>query len=88
MDAYGQRVSGGSGSCAALALFYAKAGSGSMNKTILRDLAKCGNSEHCPKRETCIRNIAPAYDDYQVYAAFYVKGAECSAYWPVETEAA
>jgi hypothetical protein len=53
--------------------------------TILRDMAKCGNGEKCPRRETCVRYIAPAYDDYQVYAAFFVEGAECDGYWPAET---
>ena len=58
-----------------------------MNKnTILRDMAKCGNGEKCPRRETCVRYIAPAAGDHQVYAAFFVAGAEdCSGYWPVET---
>jgi|Tabmets5t2r1_1033131.scaffolds.fasta_scaffold63122_3 hypothetical protein len=48
--------------------------------TILRDMAKCGNGEKCPRRDTCVRYIAPAYDEHQVYAAFYVEGAECDAY--------
>jgi hypothetical protein len=52
--------------------------------TILHDMAKCGNGEKCPRRETCVRYIAPAYDEHQVYAAFFVEGAECDAYWAAE----
>jgi hypothetical protein len=60
---------------------FAESGGGRMSRnTILRDMAKCGNGEKCPRRDMCVRYIAPAYDEHQVYAAFYVEGAECDAY--------
>ena len=44
---------------------------------------KCANSEKCPQRMTCVRHIAPAYDEHQVYASYFIAGAErCSGYWP------
>jgi hypothetical protein len=52
--------------------------------TILRDMAKYANGEKCPLRDTRVRYIAPAYNEYQVYAAFFVEGAECAAYWPMQ----
>jgi hypothetical protein len=55
---------------------------------LLQGEAKCGNGESCPRRETCVRWIAPASGQYQVWAAFYVAGAECDAYWSTQTGAA
>jgi hypothetical protein len=64
------------------------AGGGMTTNTILRDQAKCGNGDRCPRRETCVRWTAQAYDEHQVFAAFFVEGAECSGYWATEERVA
>jgi hypothetical protein len=44
---------------------------------------KCGNSEKCPKRDTCGRH-SDTHDDYQIYASYFIAGVDCHAYQTTE----
>jgi hypothetical protein len=44
------------------------------------DIARCGNGDKCPSRDTCMRWIDKGHPTYQAYSAFYTDGNGCYAY--------
>lgn len=45
----------------------------------MADITKCANSDKCPNKDYCYRNIANA-SDWQSYMNFYKDGEICKDY--------